>query len=177
MVKWVLYLDESGSPEPHTLPLASGKTPIFSLAGVALPLARWREYDRRYIYLKRQFFSTEIGKSSKNDSVWEIKGIDLLAVRNATSERNAVFTYRVLDLIREFDGRVFGVSVLKGVTKPTAKSSIDTKALQILAERYNTFLHEAGEFGCMIIDSRMAHMRKGEGHDLAAPSQRAPRAR
>lgn len=165
MVDWALYLDEAGVTDPHTIPLTSGQSPLFALAGVALPLARWRDYDRQYLYLKREFFATEIDRSSKIDAVWEVKGSDLLAPRNAASERNSVFTYRVLDLIKEFEGRIFGVSLLKGVVNPTPKTTIYTKALQILAERYDVFLREAGSSGCMILDSRMAHMRKGTGLD------------
>ncbi len=164
-MEWALYLDEAGTPDPHQLPLTSGQTPIFTLAGVALPLSRWRDYDRQYLYLKREFFPAEIDRSSKIDAVWEIKGADLLGPRNATSERNRAFTLRVLDLISDFNGRVFGVSVLKGARRPTAKATIYTKALQILAERYEAFLREADQTGGMILDSRMAHLRKGAGLD------------
>jgi len=165
LVDWALYLDEAGVTEPHAIPLASGQSPLFALAGVALPLARWREYDRQYLYLKREFFSVEIDRSSKSDAAWEVKGADLLAPRNAASERNSVFTYKVLDLVKDLEGRIFGVSLLKGVATPTPKTTIYTKALQILAERYDVFLREAGSSGCMILDSRMAHMRKGAGLD------------
>ncbi|WP_397404980.1 hypothetical protein [Phenylobacterium sp.] len=117
-------------------------------------MARWREYDRQYLYLKRKFFAVEIDQSSKIDAVWEVKGASLLGPRNASSERNRAFTYSVLDLIKDFDGRIFGVSLLKGVVNPTPKTTIYTKALQILAERYDLFLREAGSSGCMNLERR-----------------------
>ena len=90
------------------IPVQKGTTPVFTLGGVILPIDRWREYDRAYLYLKREFFAAEIDRSSKIDCVWEAKGNELLAPRNAASERNKVFCYRVLALIKQFGGRVFG---------------------------------------------------------------------
>jgi Protein of unknown function (DUF3800) len=165
MVKWALYLDETGTPGPHTIPLLQGITPAFTLGGVVLPIERWRDYDRAYLYLKRQFFSAEIDRSSKLDCVWEVKGSDLLAPRNAGSERNKVFCYSVIDLLKEFGGKALGVTFLKSVKSPIPKNSIYTKGLQILAERYDAFLRENDSSGTLILDSRMAHMRKGSGLD------------
>ncbi|WP_336978027.1 DUF3800 domain-containing protein [Altererythrobacter fulvus] len=165
MAEWALYLDESGTTDPHSLPLNPGQSPLFTLAGVALPLSRWRDYDRRYLYLKREFFAAEIERSSKIDAVWEVKGSDLLSPRNSGSERNATFVYRVLDLVEELGGRVVGVTVLKGAINPTPKTTIYTKALQIIAERYAEFLKEKRSTGVMILDSRMAHLKKGNGLD------------
>ena len=171
MADWALYLDESGTTDPHNLPLRQGQNPLFSLAGVALPLGRWREYDRRYLYLKREFFAAEIERSSKIDAVWEVKGADLVSPRNSGSERNAAFVHRVLDLIDELGGRVVGVTVLKGVASPTPKTTIYTKALQIIAERYAEFLKERDSSGVMILDSRMAHLKKGNGLDYTVGLQ------
>lgn len=165
MAEWALYLDETGTTEPHTIPLSPGITPIFTLAGVALPLDRWREYDRSYLRLKRSFFAKEIDGSSKIDAVWEIKGTDLFAPRNAKSDRNKVFAYKVCDLVKDFGGKAFGVNFLKSVKSPMSRSSIYTKGLQILAERFDIFLRELDARGVMIMDSRMAHMRKGSGVD------------
>ncbi|WP_316227767.1 DUF3800 domain-containing protein [Bradyrhizobium sp. SZCCHNR3015] len=167
MAQWALYLDETGSTEAHGIPVKTGDTPIFTLGGVILPLDRWREYDRKYLYLKREFFRAEIDRSKKSDIAWEIKGTDLFAPRNAASERNKVFVYRVLDLIKEFGGRVIGVTFLKSVKEPMSRTSIYTKALQIIAERYDVFLREIDGSGILIIDSRMAHTRKGGGLDYA----------
>ena len=165
MAEWALYLDEAGTTDPHNLPLREGQTPVFTLAGVILPLARWREYDRQYLYLKRIFFSAEIERSSKIDAVWEIKGSNILSYRNRESTRNREFAYRVIDLIEIFGGSVVGVNVLKGTTNPTPKTTIYTKALQIISERYAEFLKERGSSGIMILDSRMAHLKKGNGLD------------
>lgn len=165
MVQWALYLDETGNTNPHTIPVGVGQTPIFSLGGVILPFEKWREYDRAYLYLKRQFFKSEIDQSKKIDSVWEIKGTDLFAPRNAASERNKVFCYKVFDLIESFGGKIIGVTFLKSVMQPMPRVSLYTKGLQIIAERYDVFLREANASGVLILDSRMAHTRKGAGLD------------
>ena len=165
MAEWALYLDEAGSTGEHQIPLQPGQTPLFSLGGVVLPFDRWREYDRKYLYLKRQFFRTEMDRSPKEDTVWEVKGSDLLSPRNRNSDRNRNFCYRVLDLIKEFDGRCMGVTFLKSAERPMSRASIYTKALQIIAERYDIFLQERSNTGLFILDSRMAHTKKGNGLD------------
>lgn len=167
MAEWALYLDESGTTDPHRIPLPQGITPQFTLAGVILPLARWREYDREYLYLKREFFRAEIDRSSKDDTAWEIKGSALTAPRNRDSDRNTAFCYRVLGLIGRFGGQIIGVTFLKSLKNPLARVSMYTKGLQILAERFDIFLREANAEGLMIVDSRMAHTRKGGGLDYA----------
>ena len=155
LVDWALYLDEAGVTDPHSIPLRTGQTPIFCLAGVALPFARWRDYDRQYLYLKREFFAAEIDRSSKIDAVWEVDGSDLVAKRNANSERNRVFTYRALDLIRSLEGRIFGVSLSKGVSNPTPKTTIYTKALQISRGALRHLF--AGSGFVRVLDSGLTH--------------------
>lgn len=74
MSTWALYLDESGDAHSHKLPLIEGKLPVFTLAGVALPLEHWRSYHAEYSALKLAFFQNEIDKSSKTHHQWEFKG-------------------------------------------------------------------------------------------------------
>ena len=165
MTDWVLYLDESGDTDAHQIPLQTGKTPIFSISGVVLPCGRWRDYDREYLYLKREFFKKEMDDSSQLDTGWEAKGNFLLGPRNAKSERNRVFVEKVLSLINAYGGKIFGVAFVKSVESPMSKASIYTKGFQILAERFEIFLRERGTTGFIIADSRMAHLKKGGGLD------------
>lgn len=165
MTEWVLYLDESGSNDHHHLPMLKGETPVFTVAGVTLPCERWREYDREFLYLKREFFKAEIDRSSTLDTGWEAKGNYLLAPRNSDSVRNRVFVDRVIDIIRKYNGRIIGVSFIKNADTPMSRASMYTKGFQIIAERYDTFLREINCTGLMIADSRMAHLKKGSGLD------------
>lgn len=164
---WALYLDESGTTEPHQYPLKHGTTPIFTIGGVILPIEKWREYDRDYLYLKRDFFKKEIDKSSKEDTAWEIKGNDITSPRNRNSERNKTFTYKVFDIIKQYEGKALGVTFLKSTKNPMSRVSMYTKGLQIIAERLDIFLREMNSTGLMIVDSRMAHMKQGSGVDYA----------
>src|SRR5581483_10917844 len=99
MTMWALYLDESGDAEPHTLPLGEGRCPIFTLAGVALPLEQWRNYHSQYSALKLQFFKNEIEKSSKTQHRWEFKGNRAIAPRNSNSGRIRAFVDKSLDIV------------------------------------------------------------------------------
>lgn len=165
MVKWALYLDESGDSAPHSIPLGEGMTPVFTLGGVALPVLDWRDYDREFLRLKTQFFKNEIDKSRKDAPNWEFKGNRLIAPRNKDSERIKSFAYKVTDLIMSYGGELFAVSFLKDHINPTASHSMYTLALQVIAERYDIFLQETDEHGVIIIDSRMAHVTPGAGLD------------
>lgn len=165
MADWALYLDESGDTRRHSLPLEHGQTPLFTLGGVALPLFQWRAYHREYTRLKIEFFRKEIDQSSKDAAAWEIKGSALIAPRNAKSERNAVFVHKTIDLIRRYQGRLFAVTFLKNYEKPMAAQSMYTKALQVIAERYDTFARDMDSDGIIIVDSRMAHVTPGRGTD------------
>jgi hypothetical protein len=167
MPTWALYLDESGDANSHSVPLKVGETPVFALAGTALPLSHWRAYQSEYSSLKLQFFKNEIDKSSKSQHQWELKGNRLVAPRNADSQRLAGFAHKTLDLVENNTGRLFSVAFLKCATKPTSHISMYTKALQILAEAFDIFLREKSETarGIIILDSRMAHLKKGSGLD------------
>lgn len=127
----------------------------------------WRSYQAEYAALKLQFFKNEIDKSSKSQHQWECKGNRLIAPRNAESERLAAFGHKVLDLAENNMGRLFSVTFLKCAAKPTSHASMYTKALQILAEAFDIFLREKSEDarGIIMLDSRMAHLKKGAGLD------------
>jgi hypothetical protein len=167
MNTWVLYLDESGDANPHHLPLRQGETPVFTLAGMALNLSDWRSYNREYNLLKFNFFKNEIEKSSKSQYQWEFKGNRAAAPRNAESVRIADFCHKVLDLVKDYNGQLFSVSFLKNHTSPTSNATMYTKALQIHAEAFDIFLREKSNDaqGIIVLDSRMAHFKKGSGLD------------
>lgn len=165
MVEWALYLDESGDAKPHTIPVLHGRSPVFTLGGVALPLELWRDYHQQYMFLKIDFFKNEIDASSKHAAQWEFKGNRAIAPRNRNDRRIKNFVYNLLTLIEKFQGRLFAVNVVKNPVNPASSSSIYTLALQLLAERFDIFLREYGVTGITIIDSRTAHMTPGRGVD------------
>ncbi len=173
MSTWALYLDESGDANKHELPLSKegGSTPIFTLAGVALPLSQWRNYHSDYSNLKLAFFKNEIDKSSKTQHQWEFKGNRAIAPRNAKSDRLTAFSHKVLDLAENYAGRLFSVSFAKNATTPTSAISMYTRRCRF-AETFDIFLREKSEDarGIIILDSRMAHLQRGSGLDYQVAS-------
>jgi hypothetical protein len=93
------------------------------------------------------------------DTAWQAKGSYLLSHRNKNSTRNRAFVERVLDLIKNYDGKIIGISFIKDHKNPVSRASMYTKGLQILAERYDAFLREMNSAGFIIADSRMAHLK------------------
>jgi Protein of unknown function (DUF3800) len=161
------YIDESGTPDSHTVPIVQGQTPIFTLSGIGFPLANWRERDRDYLRLKRYYFPDKMNKPYKRDEEIEIKGNELTSPRNARKSRNIAFIKGVLRYITKFGGTGFGVTFVKNNVNPASSRSLYTHGLQILVERFNLFLEEHPDFnhGIIILDSRLAKII-GDRHDL-----------
>lgn len=163
----VIYIDEAGSPYGHHIPVQNGETPIFTLAALAFPLWEWRARDRSYLSLKRQFFPDLLGKPDKRDEECEIKGRDIAAPHNQTSERRHEFNKRVLSFIAANSGTGFAVSFLKNSQNPASHQSIYTQAFQILVERFSLFVaeHPVYDNAILICDSRMKGIH-GSRHDI-----------
>lgn len=161
----VFYVDESGNPDAHHVPVRNGETPIFTLAATGFPLWEWRARDREFLAQKRQFFPDLTGRSHQRDEEFEIKGKDLTGPRNASNKRRHAFLRRILSFIAQHSGCCFGVSFLKNPDTPAPSRSLYTQALQILVERFSLFIaeHPAYNNGILICDSRMKGMR---GQDI-----------
>ena len=160
----VIYVDEAGSPDSHQIPIKNGTTPIFTLAATVFPFDQWRERDRQFLRKKRHFFP-DVLKDKVRDEYVEIKGNELVAPRNRGSSRRHAFNREMLNFIRDQGGTCFGVTFLKDPEKPTSKTSLYTKALQILVERISLFIAEHPVFdnGFLILDSRMTGINNQDG--------------
>jgi hypothetical protein len=153
----VFYVDESGDVRRHHVPLRSGETPLFTLTGLALPLAEWRNIDRDYLALKRQFFAPELARTTRRHEHFDIKGNTLAAPRNRDSRRRQVFMTKICELVARYESRLFCVTTIKNLTNPTPATSIYTSSLQYLVERFNIFISEHSQFdkGIIIIDKNV----------------------
>lgn len=137
---FLIYVDESGSPNPHSEPLLDGQTPIFVLASLVLHADAWRTVDRTYLNLKKQFFSKEIG--TRRPERYEVKGSDLARPSNSGSRRRHTFVRRVMELCSSNGMAGFAITFRKNPVRPTAKTSMYTMGLQYLVERFSHFLEE-----------------------------------
>ncbi|MFQ5662568.1 MAG: DUF3800 domain-containing protein [Terriglobia bacterium] len=137
---FLFYVDESGSPRPHSEPLLNGQTPIFVLAALALHADQWRFVDRSYRALKVRFFQREIG--TRRPEQYEVKGTELIGPHNRTSRRRHAFVRRVMRLCTQVQMKGFAVIFRKDPQNPTSSTSMYTMALQYLVERFNKFLEE-----------------------------------
>lgn len=167
----VFYIDEAGDPRKHEIPLREGDTPIFTLAAIAFPLQEWKERDRIFLRLKRQFFPDRMHRQGRRDEHIEIKGNYLTAPRNSKSKRNHAFLKTVLKLIPKRGGVCFGVSFIKNHVDPISHISLYTHALQVLVERFNKFIDENPLYNnaIMILDSRSKNL-KGEDNIIVIKS-------
>ena len=150
----VLYIDESGDIRQHNIPLRNAQTPLFTLTGLALPLSNWRDIDREYLALKREFFKPELARSSKRPEIYEIKGNTLCAPRQKNSRRRHAFIVEICRLVERYGGRLFCVSTIKNPDTPTPAVTIYTMSLQYMVERLNIFVaeHDTLDKGILIAD-------------------------
>jgi hypothetical protein len=155
---YFFYVDEAGSPESHHEPLGNGETPIFTLNSLCIKDTSWRELDRDYLALKRQFFKKEIG--TRRAEYYEVKGNELTQPHNKTSRRRHEFIRRVFSLCGTHCACSYSIIFLKNPSKPTPRRSLYTMALQYPVERFQVFLEENTEAtnGIIIIDSRMQNL-------------------
>ncbi|MFP4475967.1 MAG: DUF3800 domain-containing protein [Desulfatibacillaceae bacterium] len=158
MTTCIFYVDESGDPKRHHIPLKNGQSPIFTLGAIALPVDAWRDFDRQFLRLKRHYFPDWLSNSSKRDEYYEIKGNDLTAPRSSNSSRKHAYLKAVLNFIRTHGGGncCFGITILKNGRKPTLENTVYTISLQYLAERLNLYIDEHPKYdkGIIICDSR-----------------------
>ncbi len=166
----VFYIDESGSTDTYSLPVENGRTPLFTLASVALKLDLWRNVDRAYNQLKERFFPDVLARKGRKELI-EVKGNDLIAPRNATSSRRHQFLREVFNLLKSFDARLFCVTFIKSTVTPMASKSLYTHGFQILLERFNHYVANSSrhDAGIMICDSRAGAI-KGKGLDKEVAS-------
>lgn len=151
------YVDEAGDPNPYSVPLLAGQTPLFCLTGAAIDSSHWRELHRALLALKRTYFAPEIAVFLQKypdlrDHHFEVKGRDLLRPSHASSKRARNFTGKVLELAVALDVRLFTVACAKQVN--AVPMSIYTHSLQILAERFHQHARARQDEGILVVDAR-----------------------
>ena len=105
----VLYLDEFGHIGPYICKNHHryNDSPVFGLAGFALPISHTREFSTWFYKLKCRLLEFEIDRSGKHPSVWEKKGSSLYTPRNV--EKYAELrksTNRIINKIKSLNGFV-----------------------------------------------------------------------
>jgi hypothetical protein len=153
----IFYVDEAGDPNPFSVPLLDGQTPLFCLTGVAIDSSHWRELHRSLLALKRAYFKPEIAVFTQKyptlrDHHFEVKGRELLKPSHGQAKRVQRFTDKVLDLALTLDARLFTVAWAKQAN--TDPMTIYTHSLQILAERFHHHARAKQAEGILVVDSR-----------------------
>lgn len=133
---YLVYLDEFGHIGPYVSKddRSHNDSPVFGLAGYALPIEQTRSFGTWFFKLKSELLDFEIGRSGKHPALWEKKGSSLYTVKNVTKYRELrTFTFRFLNKIEKSGGFVFYV----GGTKPNPPETHNANLL------YRKILKEA----------------------------------
>ena len=133
---FVVYLDEFGHIGPYvsrTDP-QHNDSPVFGLAGFALPIDHVRGFGTWFFQRKIALLSWEIARDGGHPATWEKKGASLYTVTNVNKYPELrQFTFRLFNKIDSLNGFLFHV----GSTKPHPPGEHNPKQL------YRKILREA----------------------------------
>lgn len=114
---YIVYLDEFGHIGPYisrTDP-RHNDSPVFGLAGFALPIGEVRGFGTWFFKRKCELLKFEIDRSGDHPAIWEKKGASLYTVTNVSKYPELRrFTFRLFNKIHNLGGFAFHV----GGTKP-----------------------------------------------------------
>lgn len=114
---YVVYLDEFGHIGPYISrnDPRHNDSPVFGLAGFALPISEVRGFGTWFFQRKSELLKFEIDRSNNHPATWEKKGAGLYTVTNVRRYPELrKFTSRLLNKIDNLGGFLFYV----GGTKP-----------------------------------------------------------
>lgn len=122
---YMVYLDEFG----HIGPFISRydrkhkTSPVFGMAGVALPVEAVREFSMFFFKLKSRLLAFELNKTDEHPAKWEKKGSALYTVKNVSRYPEIHrATIRYLNKIRKLDGFIFHTGIEKGSPNPERRA-------------------------------------------------------
>jgi hypothetical protein len=113
---YVVYLDEFGhiGPYIHRTHANHNDSPVFGLAGYALPITEVRRFGTWFFQHKCHLLQFEIDRSGKHPANWEKKGASLYTVTNVEKYRELrQFTFRLINKIQQSGGFLFHVGLNK----------------------------------------------------------------
>ncbi len=113
---YIVYLDEFGHIGPYVTRDHSiyNESPVFGLAGFALPVSEVRGFGTWFYKQKCSLLEFEINRSQKHPATWEKKGASLYTATNVKKYRELRnFTNRLFNKIDKLDGFVFYVGSSK----------------------------------------------------------------
>ena len=165
-----LYVDEAGCPGAldRNNPMIQ---PVLSLVGLILPHESLKFITDEFLDLKQQFYSRSYRIRHTLDWILcEIKGSDLsksIRSDNQTEmEHNLLFISLVLNLIKQYEGRIIGKIYVKPIDGKFDGVAAYTSACQDLHSMFQLFLESKDSRGVTIMDSRTQRQNKVVSHSI-----------
>jgi len=156
---YLLYLDEFGhcgrfDPASPT----HNHSPVFGLGGVLVRHDRWKDVDRGYLYLKRNYFAREIAAGGGRPERFEFKGRTVATPSRQGNRRNQRFARAVLSLLSRHDCKVVACGRVKPAGGTHDVDALYTSIVQSVMRAYEKLLNylagsQLGR-GIMVIDRR-----------------------
>lgn len=170
---FIAYIDEGGCL--GKLPAAdSSIQPVFTLLGVAVPANKLQSLTRRFLQLKRNYFSRR-GQNNHSPHYldWilhEIKGSDLkkdaIDQKRKPRRRALFFIKDLLSILQDHDVKIFGRIYIKEIGRTIEQFAIFTSAVQSLFKSFHVYSKSSDRRGIVILDSRRKNQNRQVSHSI-----------
>lgn len=138
----ILYLDDSGKPEPQH---PSGAVVI---AGFSIDADQYPTLSRRVLGAKRAYFA-----SRGNPETWEVKSTDLVKPNPWRRANNRKFVAELSGIVRGLGGTMCSVTINKSRMKhPMTLATTMPLQLQALVEHFDAECRTLGRIGMVVAD-------------------------
>jgi Protein of unknown function (DUF3800) len=165
----ICYVDETGCT--GTLPSpTSDIQPVFAPAGIILDQARLHDITMSFLSIKAKFFPNLATKHYLDAVLAEVKGADLRRQAVAPSKRQSRhalgFLDKYIDLLEQYDVRIIGRVLVKGIGVPVQGRQVYTSYMQRIFSYFQAFLESVGDSGILIADSRTKPQNANLSHSI-----------
>lgn len=147
MTTRILYLDDSGKPDPKH---ASGAVVI---AGFALDADDYPTFSRRVLGAKRAHYPRR-----GLPQVWELKSAEIIKPNPWKRAKNRAFVNEIDRLLRTMGGTAFSATIVKAnMHHPMTLATTMPLQLQVLVEHFDAECRGLGRTGMVVADWSSHH--------------------
>lgn len=165
------YIDEAG--DTGSLPAKTSPIqPVVIICGLAVEHVKLSDLTHRFIALKKNFFPNLIpqGRRYLDWMLREIKGAEIrksVCSTDRGESRQAIgFLDKIVDLLTEYDVKIFGRVWIKEIGRAIRGHAIYTSSIQAICTTLQKLLIESRSSAFIIADSRNHSLNTRVAHSI-----------
>lgn len=165
----ICYVDEAGCtgmlPTPRSL-----IQPVIVLAGVTFERLDLYPLTLSFMELKARFYPGLMPRRPLGGILAEIKGAELrrdIRTGSRQTRRHTLgFVDRIFDLLEQYNAKIFGKILIKGIGQPIDGRAVYTSSIQSLCTYFQSYLESENDMGLMLADSRTKQLNANVSHSV-----------